>query len=485
MNSRKHTIVVSDIHLSQAHPDDGDPLWMRYRRREFHPDSDFAALVDHLLVEHRDDAIEVVFNGDLFDFDAPKVVGHETTFDEWPPDEAGCTQQVHAILQDHEIWFRAAARLLVRGHRVLFLSGNHDVELYWPAVRREIREDLLRLCALESKGTSFDREDLASRIRFRAWFHVTEDRLYFEHGSQYDPFNGVRHAMIPLTADGKRIHPVFGKLVFKRAGARMGYFNAYFEDTFYTGFFGWLTHFLKHYAFTKRHIGRVWFMAAVTIVSEIWRHRHDADRDALSRKLAHEETGAAHEAIDATHALRVRSAEETMFPIFRELWVDRVVLGLAMLASMIVVAVFASPRTTLVALAAMVAAFVLYELFVPKPDVRTYDSAPPEVLAIFDIHDVRAICMGHTHRPFGRWLEKGRFHGNSGSWSPAFRDAMCTEPVLDGRPVLMLTTEGDELHGGLFWWKAGKLVPDPEHARVKQRTKDLGDDDVPVGEPAE
>ncbi len=49
----RRTVVLSDVHLSQAHPEgDGDERWMRYRRRDLHPDADFARLVD-LLLEQR------------------------------------------------------------------------------------------------------------------------------------------------------------------------------------------------------------------------------------------------------------------------------------------------------------------------------------------------------------------------------------------------------------------------------------------------
>ena len=92
---------------------------------------------------------------------------------------------------------------------------------------------------------------------------------------------------------------------------------------------------------------------------------------------------------------------------------------------------------------------------------------------IFDIHGARAICMGHTHRPFGAW-DGERFHGNSGSWAPAFEDAECARPVLPRRPVLMLVTEPPatgaalgELHGGLFWWDEGELAADPMGARSR------------------
>lgn len=96
----------------------------------------------------------------------------------------------------------------------------------------------------------------------------------------------------------------------------------------------------------------------------------------------------------------------------------------------------------------------------PKPDIRTYDSAPPTVKQIFEIHGVKAMCMGHTHRPNGTW-EGGRFSGNSGSWCPAFVDRDCTVPVLDGRPFLWLIADEDGLSGGLHWLRKGAIAPDP------------------------
>ncbi len=458
---RRHTIVLSDVHLSQTHPDDpADPLWMRYRRAEFHPDRDFAALVDRFLAEHRDDTIELVFNGDLFDFDAPWVKDGTSTFDEFPLDDAGCAAQVRRIIVDHSIWFRAVARLLVAGHRVLFLSGNHDIELCWPGVRAAIRDELLGLCRAEARELDADLEgDFAERVRFRAWFHLTPDRIYLEHGSQYDVFNGVRWPMIPLRPGRDWIHPVMGKLAFKRTGSRMGYFNPYYEETFYMGLFGYLGHFYRFYARSRRHIVRTWFGGGVSTVREIWRHRHDEDWSADNRALAIEEIGATADRIDRTQALRATPAEETMLPILRELWLDRAFLAafLLILGALVWLALGTVPAAA--ALGVMVTAFAVYEWRTPKPDIRTYDSAPPAVKALLDIHEARALCMGHTHRPFGTW-ESGRFHGNSGSWCPAFLDQACTRPVLEkGRPLLLLTSEGDELWGGVHWWRQGVLVP--------------------------
>ncbi len=471
---KRHHLVLSDVHLSQAHPfDPADPLWMRYRRREHHPDAEFAALVDHLLAHHGDDPIEIVFNGDLLDFDAPLVKDGTSSFDELPPTDAGCTEHVRYILADHEPFFRAVAKALARGHEVTFMSGNHDLELWFPGVRAAIRSELARLVEESSPpGERVARVDVERSVRFRSWFHISEDRLYFEHGSQYDIHNSVRNAAIPLTRGGDRLHPVLGKLAFRRTGARMGYFNPYYEETFYMGLFGYLGHFARFYARSQHHICRTWLFGALSTVWEIWTHRHREERVEEGRAAvrAELEMAISDEAIDATHALRTPLAEETMIPVVRELWVDRVALAFFGILVVTVVALAAGIVPAAIVLAALAALFVVYELVTPKPDIRTYDSAPESVLRLFDIHGVRAICMGHTHRPFARFTDKG-VYANSGSWCPAFEDQLCTKPVLDGRPVLWLTTDDDVLYGGLHWWRGGRLTPDPQASRPPPRSR--------------
>jgi hypothetical protein len=407
----------------------------------------------------------------------------DSSFDEYPLDDAGCAAHAGRILADHPAWCAATARLLLAGHRLLVLSGNHDLALCWPGVRRAVRDALAAHAAAEAARLALPPAalaelDLDAQVRFRAWFHVTEDGIYLEHGSQYDMFSGVHHPMIPLTRGGDRLHPVFSNLAFKRTGSRMGYFNPYYEETFYLGFSGYMRHFWAHYArSSRRHIFRVWFQGGLRTVAEIWRHRGAPDRAAEARALACAETGARPEAVDATHALAVPPAERRMIPILRELWLDRLALGLLVLAGAALGLAAGGRLGGAAAGLALAALLAVYEALTPKPDLRTYDAAPPSVKGLFEIHGARALCMGHTHRPFGVW-EGDRFHGNSGSWAPAFEDAECTRPVLPRRPLLMLVAEPPaadapaEIHGGLFWWGAGELAADP--VGVRSRSLDAG-----------
>lgn len=462
----RHTVVISDVHLSQAHPEDPrDPLWMRYRTAAYHPDDELAGLVDHLLRTRGGDEIELVWNGDVIDFDAPWVKDGHSSFDEFPLDDAGCSAHVRRIIADHPGWFGAAARLVAAGHRLLILSGNHDVELHWPGVRRAVREEIGRLSA--AAGRPLDDAALASRVRFRSWFHVTEDGIYLEHGSQYDIFSGVRFPMIPVTRRRDQIHPQLGKLAFKRTGSRMGYFNPYYEETFYLGFAGYMRHFWEHYARSRRHIVRTWFWGGVRTTAEIWRHRHDEDWADENRALARAETGAGDEAIDRTMALAATPAEATMIPILRELWLDRLALLLFAAAVLTSAGVALGARGLALAAAGLAALTAAYEIRTPKPDLRTYDTAPSGVKDLFAIHGARAVVMGHTHRPSGRWEEGDppRFWGNSGSWCPAFRDQLCTDPVHAPRPLILLTRAEGHLSGGLHFWDGQTLTADPEGSR--------------------
>jgi hypothetical protein len=96
---------------------------------------------------------------------------------------------VASILAGHPVWVRAVARVLAAGQQVIFLPGNHDVELQWSAVRHQVRESLA--AALPSEG----REEALRRLHFKSWFHYEPGRIWVEHGSQYDPECSFRYPL--------------------------------------------------------------------------------------------------------------------------------------------------------------------------------------------------------------------------------------------------------------------------------------------------
>src|SRR5215470_9851444 len=145
-----HTVIVSDMHLSEAaQPDPKRPHWMAYKRREFFIDEDFAAFLEHVERHAGGQPVEIILNGDIFDFDSvTQVPGADPRVD-WLARRRGLgteewmsVYKMDVIIAEHEVWFSALAAFIERGHRAVFVIGNHDVELVWPGVQHRICQRL-------------------------------------------------------------------------------------------------------------------------------------------------------------------------------------------------------------------------------------------------------------------------------------------------------------------------------------------------------
>lgn len=124
--------------------------------------------------------------------------------------------RMESIYRGHPLFFRALAWFVGRGHRVVFLRGNHDLELFWPLVQARIREYITREYPAAfglDDGTPLP-EGLLDRIRFRpGWFYYRPGIFYAEHGSQYEPLNGCANPIRPLLPnDEGYLNPPVGSL---------------------------------------------------------------------------------------------------------------------------------------------------------------------------------------------------------------------------------------------------------------------------------
>src|SRR5262245_16742386 len=178
-----HTVVISDIHLSEAEP--GDGLWMRYRQRRFSPDAEVAAMLTELrrLVALSGDGLTLVLDGDIFDLDAPRVVGQESVFHDLPRTADNAIPALSAIFRDNALFVDAVASVLADGHEIVFVSGNHDVQLTLREVRQHVADYLVKAASAElaRRGGAVDEGALRGRILFRAWFHKTQCGIVIEH----------------------------------------------------------------------------------------------------------------------------------------------------------------------------------------------------------------------------------------------------------------------------------------------------------------
>jgi len=173
----KFKIVISDLHLSAGHESEGNRL------EDFGSDREFAALLGALAAESERDGtdVELIVNGDAFemlqvphvdDYDPAAVYAPEQYHSSSEEDSA---RKMTVIIAGHRPFFDGLGRFIRVGppcRSVTFIKGNHDINLYWPAV-----QDLIR----EAAGATGGRNSLLSFVeRF-----VSREGIYVEHGNQY------------------------------------------------------------------------------------------------------------------------------------------------------------------------------------------------------------------------------------------------------------------------------------------------------------
>ncbi len=208
-------VVVSDLHLGRGK----NHHTGRFHELEaFFYDEDFRSFCVWLVEDARRRNVELrlIINGDAFDLlriDRPPQMP-EATFVErqfgpfMTPGRAA--RDITEVLDGHPAFVDGLARVLAAGHEVVILPGNHDIEIQWPPVRRQIERALLaRVREQLAEGPSLfeysgdddpqggDREaqvaSARARLRFPPWFWYEPGRVWIEHGCQYDPENAFTY----------------------------------------------------------------------------------------------------------------------------------------------------------------------------------------------------------------------------------------------------------------------------------------------------
>jgi UDP-2,3-diacylglucosamine pyrophosphatase LpxH len=159
-----HTLIVflSDTHIGG---DEGHDI--------FESPEELTALLEELSAHGA--PVELVLAGDFFDFleigEVPNAENRASVTMSRPE-----YRKLISALRT----FTAG-----EGHRVIYLPGNHDAEVWWnPAIQTTLREEGLV-------------EDFA--LSYAASFEsVPEQVVYCEHGNKFDPANTIRDYEDPL-----------------------------------------------------------------------------------------------------------------------------------------------------------------------------------------------------------------------------------------------------------------------------------------------
>lgn len=435
-----YTAIISDLHLCEAEPPNKkSPLWKKFKTREFFFDSDFARYVDYIQQKSEGQPVELVFNGDTFDFDSFMLLPERPIYRvSWlekrrglRPEESKSLFKMRTIIEHHALFFETLVKFIKSnpGNKIVFVIGNHDVELHF----REVQEAILNaICA--------DRSEY-ERIRFCEWFYISNGDTLIEHGNQYDPYCLCQDPVHPMVLKFNRVEVrlPFGNLAGRYMTNGMGFFNPHVDTNFIMTLPEYLKFFFKYMVRAQPLIVWTWFWGAV---ATLWQAFADRLRPAVKDPLMVEDivddiarrSNATPRMVRELKELMSDPAASNPLLVARELWLDRafmILLGMLVafqLVSMIKLVYEISLNWMLIPMGLLLPTLIFYSKSI-NSNVAKYKEPNEKTLTLASrITGTKRVIYGHTHIPRQEWIGTVE-HLNSGTWSPAFMDPECTRPL--------------------------------------------------------
>ncbi len=189
--------IVSDLHLG-----DGSTL------DDFDQDENFRKFLEEVGERRR---AELIINGDFLDFANLKLEKESVRpFSRLGNTEEESLEKLEMILRGHPLVFSSLRSFLEKGHRLVIVPGNHDVDLFWPKVWSRIAE------VLGNPG--------ADKLHFEFSGIYRVGGLHVEHGNQYFADSLFANFTHPFLRD-----PKSGQLRLERSWSNA--FLPYFADS--------------------------------------------------------------------------------------------------------------------------------------------------------------------------------------------------------------------------------------------------------------
>ncbi len=217
-------LVVSDLHLGRGR----EPYTTRFVRTEnFVSDQAFKRFIQaHQPAPNK----LLVLNGDTFDFiRICNFPSSHDEFDQWKnllaalgvvksceqlraaisrkekryglqTDDYKSAWKLSQIAAGHREFFQALTYWVEHGGTLLMMKGNHDLDLYWPLVRKALCFFLAREIANEKT-----RQEAIERV-FYCDNSVCIRNVYLEHGHLYDPQQQVKDKCPTMAEDPSQLN---------------------------------------------------------------------------------------------------------------------------------------------------------------------------------------------------------------------------------------------------------------------------------------
>jgi UDP-2,3-diacylglucosamine pyrophosphatase LpxH len=441
--SSEQIIVVSDIHLGEDLVQKGPPTLQHYINRL---NEQFVAFVDFLRERKREGPLDLVINGDMFDFVKISLrPDPREAYMRWQQGLSANEQQglsaaerrhgldnsparvewkLERILESHRPAFLSLSELIGDGNRLHIVAGNHDREFYYPQIVSHLRSALTDLYYARHRelDTPEARTAFAARIDFSMWFHLSEGGVYIEHGHQYDPYCSFEYLLAPRKRpeEMKVALPLTHKAIPYFADL-LGDMSTHNLDTRGLGYY-----FRMLFAMGPKRIG-ILLWAYVRAVASILREaggkgrvarlalesEHLAERSEVANKYKISE-GTVH-ALDALHAT---PAEFSLVKMIQCFYVDRFALGFVVLAALGLETLLIDDRLWRLGSFAVTLAVggLTSEWLGSKRRFDTRAFLREGAAGVARTLGSKLVIFGHSHKPEVIPLENGGHYMNIGSW---------------------------------------------------------------------
>jgi UDP-2,3-diacylglucosamine pyrophosphatase LpxH len=433
-----HTAIISDLHLCEAQAENPKyPLWKKFKTKAFFFDDVFTNFLEEIQRKAGGETVELVLNGDIFDFDSVMTLPENPNFKIrplekkrglFPRPERSCFK-IKIILEHHHVFVSALKAFVEKGHRVVFVMGNHDLELHFPAVQKEIRK-------------AFNiTEKQQDQIRFVEWFYISNEDTLIEHGNQYDPYCLCEDPINPYVQGYNFISLKlpFGNLACRYIMNGMGFFNPHVDSNYIMGLTEYITIFFRYMFRAQPLLVFTWLYGSIVTLVHSFKDRLAAPiRNPLKIEERIEsiaqKANAEPRMVRELKELFVAPAASNPFLLARELWLDRAFI--MAIAFFCIFQLFIFVRQvydisffwTFIPLFLLLPFFLFYSQSITSM-VSNYKEPNEKILAMASaITRVKRIVYGHTHAARHELIGAVE-HLNSGCWSPAFLDIECTKPI--------------------------------------------------------
>jgi len=469
------TLIVSDLHISESEPvNPKRPLWKRYKQKDFFFDEALIKCIEFVenkpSVEGPAVKTELILNGDTFDFDSvtqtpsdgknPVSLSHK----KWGlgSQEWMSIYKIERIIEEHRWWLQQLGAFIQRGNSVVFVIGNHDLELHWPTVQERV-----------VKAMNLT-EDHLEGVRFCSWFYLSGGDTFITHGHQLDAMCSVRDPVNPFIQLRRKaaVRLPFGEHASRCMLNTMGYFNPHATRNYIMNSREYLRFFANYMVKTQPLIVITWFTGAIaTFVRTTIHHMLPPMRDPLFVEEKTDDIAASANVTPAQvrrlAAAGTPPASANPLKILRELWLDRalLIIGSLLFGIQFILALNMvwpiSPWWALGPALLLSPLIFIYAHSVHSSVFATPLLSKPSAKLLSQITGVNRIVLGHNHVPECSKLDDVEYI-NSGSWSPAYSEPECINRIGTPTFVWIGKTEQKSRRTATLWrWPEGTLEPVP------------------------